>query len=112
MDWVSGTIGVFNNTGDEKSYGCNSSDTVWGYYDELPDFDESLLLDCGKSDKYLTIFDFALNKGIIIPITEELHDELINNSDMMDEYCITYGLHPGSDWMITDEDNIYFTELR
>lgn len=112
MDWNWGVIKVFTNVGTEKAYGCNSNECVWGYFDELPDFDESLLLDSGKSDKYLTLFDFSQNKGVVIPITEKQHDELINNSDKLNELMIQHGLQDTSDWMMTDDDEIYFTEIH
>ena len=114
MDWSCGTLTVFNNTGTEKDYGCNSDDSVWGYFDELPDFDDSLLIDSGESSAYLTIFDFSKNKGIIIPLTDEQHSNLISDSDSYDTVCeiaIEHGLSDTSDWMITDNDEVYFTNI-
>ena len=111
MNWSWGVLTVFTNTGIEKSYDCNSDECIWGYFDELPDFDESLLLDSGKSPKYLTLFDFSKNKGVIIPISEEQHDELINDSDKLNELMVEHGLLNESDWMMTDNDEVYFVNI-
>lgn len=81
MNWNNGTLNVYDNKNNiEIELNLDNSDDylTYEYFDELPDFDESLLLDCGESSYYVTLFDFEENRGITIPCTENETEDLDN----------------------------------
>lgn len=105
MNFTFGTLNVYlNYEGIENGLRLKDSECCWNYFDELPDFDESLLIDCGESYGYLTIFDFTSNHGITIPYTK---DQFHNLEDFVENEKVKYGLDAASDYYVADEPMEY-----
>ena len=109
MNWDNGTLNVYENYPEiVNDLKLKDSTNTWEFFDELPDFDESLLLDCGKSYGYLTVFDFIQNKGITIPLTENQFNNAFNE---IDEVINMYSLNPGADWYLSENAMEYVTHF-
>lgn len=109
LDFVKGCLFVHsNNGGTPKDYGFKEGHYVYNFSDELPIIDESHLNDIKNPYKYLFIFNFSKNKGLIIPLTEEKYNSM--NEEYIDDIALDNGIFLDYEWICVNEDEIYYNE--